>query len=142
MLSRYKIYRGKRAPGDPLPKGIRQDARWRTRHILRPAKEHVEQYLALPSERAWQFYISRYLALLADRFAEDRYPFDRLAGLATKKNVFLGCSCPTKKNPIPERCHTYLALRFMKSMYPKLRVVFPRLSRPPDSTPRRRSRRR
>ena len=54
MLARYKIYRGKRPPNDPLPEGIRQDARWRTRHPLRPSEERVKRYLVDPSEEAWQ----------------------------------------------------------------------------------------
>ena len=48
-----------------------------------------------------------------------------LAQLATDNDVFLGCNCPTKKNPIPGRCHTYLALEFMKMKYPKLDVEIP-----------------
>jgi hypothetical protein len=125
MLSRYKIYRGRRPPSDPLPMGIRQDTRWRTRHILRPTQELVEQYLAFATNEAWRKYVPAYKALLKDRFRQDRRPFDALADLAVKMDVFLGCSCPTKKNPKPDHCHTHQALHFMKRKYPKLKVVFP-----------------
>lgn len=126
MLSRYKIYRGKRPPSDPLPKGIRQDTRWRTRHILRPTQELVEGYLAALADEAWHQFAARYMALLPERFKADRKPFDALAALACENDVFLGCSCPTTQNPIREHCHTYLALRFMKEKYPKLVFVFPK----------------
>jgi hypothetical protein len=39
--------------------------------------------------------------------------------------VYLGCSCPSRANPDVQRCHTVLALQFMKKKYPKLRVVLP-----------------
>jgi uncharacterized protein YeaO (DUF488 family) len=129
MLARYRIYRGKRPPGDPLPDGIRQDARHRTRHCLRPERDMVETFLATPAEQkddAWRAFRERYTAILKKRFAEDRAPFDKLARLATESDVFLGCSCPTKKNPDVSHCHTVLALRFMKDKYPRLRVKFPK----------------
>ena len=44
---------------------------------------------------------------------------------AASNDVFLGCNCPTKKNPILGRCHTYLALEFMQKKYPSLDVVIP-----------------
>lgn len=125
MLARYKIYRGKRPPNDPLPEGIRQDARWRTRHPLRPSEELVKRYLVDPSEEAWQEYVSSYLNLLEERFRQDRTQFDALAALAMEADVFIGCSCPTKTNPHPGHCHTFLALEFMKSKYPLLQVTCP-----------------
>ncbi len=90
MLARYRMYRGKRPPWDPLPNGIRQDTRYRTKHPLRPAPEMVEQYLASPNENAWRKFRKAYLALLEERFRRDRTPFERLAGLATENDVFLG----------------------------------------------------
>src|SRR5262249_51452086 len=112
MLSRYKIYRGKRPPENPVPKGIRQDSRWRTRHPLRPTKELVDQFLVEPTDNAWRRFTKDYMAEIERRFAKDRTPYDKLAQLAQKNDVYFGCSCPTKANPIPGHCHTFLALRF------------------------------
>ena len=125
MLSRYTMYRRRPADAGPLPDGIRQDTRHRHRHILRPTQEIVEAYLAGPTDAAWRRFKRDYLAVLKERFREDRTPFDRLAKLATDNDVYLGCSCPTKKNPSHGRCHTYLALEFMQKKYPKLEVVIP-----------------
>jgi len=125
VLTRYKMYRGKRPPSDLLPSGIRQDTRWRTKHPLRPAEQIVTEYLATPSETAWCSFRTAYLALLEQRFREDRTEFDELVRLARDKDVFLGCSCPTRKNPRVDRCHTYLALQFIKRKYPTLRVELP-----------------
>ncbi len=85
----------------------------------------VERYLQSPTEQEWQRYASDYLALLECRYCEDRDQFDRMAALATENDVFLGCSCPTKKNPDIRHCHTVLALGFMKTKYPGLEVRFP-----------------
>jgi len=113
MLARYKIIRGKRPPSDPLPDGERQDTRWRCRkHPLRTTEAAVKRYLASPGEKAWRELRQAYLA-----------------ELARKQDVFIGCSCPTKANPRLDRCHTWLALEFMKSKYPKLRVSFPRVQK-------------
>lgn len=125
MLARYKIYRGKRLPDDPLPKGIRQDTRWRTRHPLRPSEAMVKELLASPGEQAWRRFRAAYLDLLDRRFREDRAPFDRLAELATASDVYVGCNCPTELNPRIDHCHTFLALQFMKRMYPSLPVRLP-----------------
>lgn len=122
MLARYQI---SRRPGSKLPQGIRQDTRWRTSHPLRPSQQMVDAYLAAPTSASWPRFKAAYLALLNTRFREGRSPFDALAALAAERNVFLGCSCPTAKNPRVEHCHTWLALRFMKSKYPKLDVRFP-----------------
>jgi len=115
MLSRYTMYRRRPAGAGPLPTGIRQDTRHRFRHILRPTKEIVDAYLADPTEAAWRTFRREYLARLKQRFCEDRTPFDKLAKLAIDNDVYLGCSCPTKKNLIHGRCHTYLALDFMRN---------------------------
>ena len=126
MLARYKLCRGSRPTSDPLPKGIRQDVRWRcTRHPLHPERAMVQEFLGAPSEAAWRKLRKAYLDLLKRRFREDRAPFDKLAELAKAKDVFIGCSCPTKANPRIDRCHTYLALEFMKGKYPSLTVKFP-----------------
>jgi len=129
MLSRYTIYRRRPANAGPLPKGIRQDTRYRTKHVLRPGEDIVEAYLADPTDKAWQRFKRAYLALLEQRFGENCQPFDELAGLAADNDVFLGCNCPTQKNPVPGRCHTYLALEFMKKKYPELNVVIPNTPR-------------
>lgn len=130
MLARYKIIRGKRPPSDPLPNGERQDTRWRCRkHPLRTTEAAVKRYLAAPNEKAWRWFRRAYLAELEKRFLEDRVPFDILAELAGKQDVFIGCSCPTKANPRFDRCHTWLALEFMKRKYPKLRVSFPQVQK-------------
>ena len=123
MLSRYTMKRG--APVSQLPAGIRQDTRKHTRHPLRPTQELVAAYLAQPGDKAWTEFEESYMALIAARFEEDRAPFDRLASLASEQDVWLGCSCPTATNPRPDRCHTILALRFMRSSYPDLNVRIP-----------------
>jgi hypothetical protein len=66
-----------------------------------------------------------YVALLERRFAKDRARFDALAQLARDHAVHIGCSCPTARQPDVSRCHTVLALRFMKKRYPKLDVRMP-----------------
>ena len=125
MLARYKIYRGQRPSGEPLPQGIRQDTRKHTRHILRPSATMVATFLAAGSAQAWKEFRDEYRRLVEQRFAEDRTPFDRLAELASLQDVYLGCSCPTAKNPDVMRCHTVLALRFVQRKYPQLTVALP-----------------
>ena len=124
MLARYTMERGK--PASALPSGVRQDTRKHTRHCLRPTAELVEGYLSSPTPKAWAQFKRDYLELVEGRFHENRAPFDTLARAAKDTDVYIGCSCPTKKNPDVEHCHTTLALRFMKRRYPKLRVVFPK----------------
>jgi hypothetical protein len=123
MLSRYKIYRGKRP--DHLPNGIRQDSRKHTKHCLRPPGDIVLEYLANPSSDAWTRFKANYLQSLKGRHDADPTPFDKLAELASTEMVYIGCSCPTSKNPDVNRCHTVLALRFMKELYPQLEIEFP-----------------
>ena len=125
MLERYKIYRGKPPADAQRPEGIRQDTRKHTRHCLRPSSEIVLEYLANPSTAAWKKLESSYLRNLEQRWKADRAPFDDLADMAAGKNVYIGCSCPTAKNPDVNRCHTVLALKFMKKRYPALEVEFP-----------------
>ncbi len=124
MLSRYQMARG--VPASKLPKGVRQDTRKHTHHVLRPDDAMVKEYLAAPNDAAWERFAKRYRALVAARFREDRAPFDALAELAREEDVYLGCSCPTKANPSVRRCHTWLALELMKEHYPDLDVRMPR----------------
>lgn len=125
MLARYTIYRGKRPPGEELPRGVRQDTRKHTKHCLRPATAMVEKFLEDPAAASWEEFRAEYLALLAKRWADDSTPFDALAERARHDDVFLGCSCPTRKNPDVRQCHTTAALQFMKQRYPDLDVVMP-----------------
>lgn len=126
MLTRYKMHRGPPPPDGSLPKGIRQDTRWRTKHPLRPIEGIVREFLAAPDEQTWRRFRAAYLDLLKRRFGEDWVPFDNLAKLAKANDVYLGCSCPTKLNPRVDHCHTFLALQFMKRKYPSLPVRLPR----------------
>lgn len=124
MLGRYSMVRGVRS--EDLPQGIRQDTRKHTRHVLRPEAKMVERVLSHASEEeAWATFERQYHQLLEKRFASDREPFDTLAELARHNDVYLGCSCPTAKNPDVRRCHTSLALEFMHEHYPDLRVKIP-----------------
>lgn len=121
MLGRYTMKRG--APAASLPVGIRQDTRKHTRHVLRPSAELVACVLAPDATDAtWQRFAVAYRALLEQRFVIDRRPFDVLAELARTHDVWLGCSCPTAKNPDVGRCHTTLALAFMRAHYPELAI--------------------
>ncbi|MBI2388091.1 MAG: hypothetical protein HYV09_00620 [Deltaproteobacteria bacterium] len=124
MLARYTMVRG--APASQLPKGVRQDTRKHTRHVLRPTAELVEAVLGHDDAAAWRDFAKAYHELLAERFAEDRTPFDALADLARSERVYLGCNCPTAKQPDVRRCHTVLALAFMREKYPDLEVVEPK----------------
>ncbi len=126
MLARYTMYRGKRPTGDPLPRGVRQDTRKHTRHCLRPGKEMVQRFLDERKAYPWSEFKKDYLKLLRERREADASPFDELAAVATQQDVYLGCSCPTKKNPDVSHCHTALALDFMARHYPKLKVVRPK----------------
>jgi hypothetical protein len=125
MLSRYQIIRGSRPPGDPLPDGVRQDTRKHTRHVLRPDAALVVALLADPSERGFRAFRAAYLRLLEQRFRGERARFDELARLARTDDVYLGCNCPTSRQPDVRRCHTSLALAFLQQRYPDLEVRLP-----------------
>ena len=125
MLARYKIYRGKLPADVQRPEGGRQDTRKHTRHCLRPTTEIVTKYLSNPTTEAWKDFEASYLRCLDERWEADPTPFENLADLATAENVYLGCSCPTVKNPDVKRCHAMLALNFMKERFPALEVEFP-----------------
>jgi hypothetical protein len=121
MLSRYTMLRGK----PPTVLGVRLDTRKHTRHCLRPTAEMVIRLLDRSGDYQWEQFRVDYLSLVAVRFASDRTPFDQLAERARHHDVYLGCSCPTKKNPDVRHCHTVLALGFMREQYPDLEVVVP-----------------
>ena len=127
MLARYSMVRGQKASdfSKRLREGTRVDTRKHTRHFLRPDAARVESYLRAPDAAAWGEFERAYLARLEGRFAEAREPFDALARAAREGDVFIGCSCPTRANPDVNRCHTVLALRFMKRKYRTLEVTPP-----------------
>lgn len=131
MLGRYRIVRGVRPADDPLPVGVRQDTRKHTRHVLRPDAEQVQRLLADPSVPTFERFRGAYLALLEARFRHDRRPFDALCELARSSDVFLGCNCPTRQQPDVRRCHTFLALGFLRERYPDLKVQFPETEQSP-----------
>ena len=101
------------------------DTRKHTRHVLRPEPDMVRRTLLDGSDAAWRAFRSEYLALLEIRHEEDPAAFDELARLAREGDVFLGCSCPSRANPDVARCHTVLALRFMRRHYRSVEVVLP-----------------
>lgn len=125
MLARYRIPRIP-PPGYKKPDGKCIDIRYRwKRRCLAPPKKLVLDYLENPSERTWKVYEKKYLELLKSRYTTRKEEFDEIVSLAKDNDVHLGCSCPTIKNPDVYRCHTVLALRFMKQKYPRLKVKFP-----------------
>ncbi len=126
MLARYHMLRGKRPEGEPLPEGLRMDTRKHTKHVLRPDAAEVERFLRDVNDKSFAHFAHAYLKVLAQRFKAERERFDEIAEAAEQGDVYLGCSCPTEKNPRVEHCHTVLALRFMQEKYPHLRVVLPK----------------
>jgi len=125
VLARYRIVRGRRPPGDPLPEGVRVDIRKHTRHVLAPTPEMVARYLAAVNDEAWERFRGEYLDLLEERFAADPALFVELANQAGDADVYLGCNCPTAKNPDVSRCHTVVALEFMRWRFAGLDVGMP-----------------
>jgi hypothetical protein len=125
MLARYRIVRGVRPEDDPLPEGIRQDTRKHTRHVLRPSPELVEALLDDPSEASFQAFRRGYLQLLQRRFEREPERFDALAELARTHDVYIGCNCPSARQPRVKRCHTTLALDFLHGRYPDLVIRIP-----------------
>lgn len=112
-------------PAAQLPQGIRQDTRKHTHHILRPEAEFVREFLDNPTAEVWRRAMDLYRAEIERRFAADRAPFDALAERARHEDVYLGCSCPTKRVPDVRKCHTWTALEFMHEKYPDLEVRMP-----------------
>ena len=88
MLSRYQMKRG--VPAAQLPRGLRQDARMHTHHVLRPERDAVEAYLA--GTLSWAGFAARYRALVHERYRAEPAPFDELAAKARTGDVYLGCS--------------------------------------------------
>lgn len=125
MLSRYQMKRGVKK--EHLPAGIRQDTRKHTRHILRPPTQLVLDYLSTESKVTWNEFRQQYRRCIEQRYSDKVSAFDALADLARGKSVYLGCSCPSSVNPRVDRCHTWLALEFMKAHYPNLEVNFPEI---------------
>lgn len=123
MLSRYRINQWHPEHVD----GIRQDTRKHTRHILRPPGPLVERFLGDPSLDFGEFR-GEYTQTVAERFARDPRRFHDLAELADRHDVYLGCSCTTKRQPDITHCHTWLALEFMRDTFPGLDVRFPAVS--------------
>ncbi len=128
------MIRGKRPPDNPLPDGLRVDIRKHTRHVLAPAKEDVERYLAAPTDVGFERFKAAYLKLIEARFAADPAPFVALAAEAARRDVYLGCSCPTAKVPDVRHCHTTLALEFMQSHFPEVTVRMPAPPQPSRSS--------
>lgn len=126
MLARYRIVRGVRPADDPLPEGIRQDTRKHTRHVLRPTPELVEALLEDPSEASFQAFRRGYLQLLQRRCEREPERFDALAELARTRDVYIGCNCPSARQPHVKRCHTTLALGFFHGRYPDLAIQAPK----------------
>ncbi|WP_437316539.1 hypothetical protein [Sorangium sp. So ce385] len=124
MIARYQIVRGRRRDGDPLPEGRRYDTRKHTQHVLRPTPEIVEALLSDPSQASFERFRAAYIAVLDQRFAEQASRFDALAQEAREGDVFLGCNCPTARQPDVRRCHTSLALEYLARKYPDLDVRF------------------
>jgi hypothetical protein len=125
VLARYRIVRGKRSPEEPLPEGVRQDTRKHTQHVLRPSPELVQGLMDDGSAASFARFERGYRALIRQRFSTERERFDALAQLARSENVYLGCNCPTARQPDVRRCHTVLALAFMREHYPDLHVQLP-----------------
>jgi hypothetical protein len=123
VLTRYQIVRGR--PLSELPQGKRVDIRKHVKHVLSPEPAAVDAFLARGTEEAHQAFASAYRALLTARFHASRKPFDALAELARHHDVYLGCNCPTAKNPDVLRCHTVLALHFLHARYPTLDIRYP-----------------
>ncbi|MBK7092877.1 MAG: hypothetical protein IPH59_14355 [bacterium] len=128
MLARYQIPPRfhKIPPGDPALKGTRLDTRKNHNYVFCPTPEMVEAYFNDMTPKGWKLFTKNYRRLLQERFETRREEFDKWATVAAESDLFLGCSCPTERNPNLEQCHTWLALEFMQKKYPKLKIEFPR----------------
>lgn len=108
-----------------MPEGKRIDTRKHTGHVLSPEPELVEALFADLNAASFARFARAYRELLDQRFRKQRAAFDELADLARAEDVYIGCNCPTAKQPDVKRCHTTLALQFMREKYKGLRVVLP-----------------
>ena len=108
-----------------MPDGLRLDTRKHTRSPFRPEEEDVRKFLADIGDEAFVRFAVSYRESLEARFAADPEPFAKIAEEARERDVFLGCNCPTGKNPDVRRCHTWMALRFMAERFEGLEVRFP-----------------
>jgi hypothetical protein len=90
--------------------------------VLRPTPELVEGLLDNPGPQSFEAFERGYLELLERRFQEERPRFDALAELSRHQDVYIGCNCPTARQPDVSRCHTTLALGFFRQHYPDLEV--------------------
>lgn len=123
MLSRFQIKRGVNYPR--VPGALFKDTRKHVKaHVLAPTKDMVTRYLSQPTLDTWQWFQREYLLELQKRADERPEEFEELRRLAQTGDYYLGCSCPTPRNPLPCRCHTIVALEFMKERYPDLNVEF------------------
>ena len=126
VLARYRIVRGRRPENDPLPDGRRIDIRKHTRHVLRADPERVENLLRDPNDpERVEAFRKAYLQLLQRRFEDDPSEFEEIAEQARDGDVYLGCSCPTKRQPDVRKCHTVLALQFFRERFGDLEVIDP-----------------
>ena len=123
MLARYQITRGKTSV---LAEGVaRRDIRAHRKTLLSPTSAMVKEYLKSPTDAGWKDFETQYNKILVQRFKTRRQEFDTLAEVARNEPLYIGCNCPTKQNPDVNRCHTVMALKFLKKNYPGLEVVFP-----------------
>lgn len=133
MLGRFQI---KRKVAFPRASGsVFKDSRKHTSHVFAPAKELVISYLRNPTLESWQTFQREYIRILRERLLSMPEKFEGIHRHAESGNYYIGCNCPTRTNPFLCRCHTVLALEFMKETYPDLEVdftVFPYLNT--DST--------
>jgi hypothetical protein len=122
MLGRFQLKRG---VAYPKAKGAQfKDTRKHTSHVLAPPTPLVKAYFQSPTLEAWQKFQTGYLQALRERFRKTPERFEELRELATSGDYYLGCNCPTTKNPFPCRCHTIVAIEFLKELYPDLEVDF------------------
>lgn len=104
---------------------MRQDTRKHTRHILRPEANAVARYLRDPTASSWRSFAQDYRKLLGERYAGSPEAFEALRDLATEGDLWLGCNCPTAKNPDVRHCHTFLALQYLAERFPELEIQWP-----------------
>ena len=100
------------------------DTRKHTNHLLRPDTDMVAAFLA-DLDGGWPAFREAYRAVLEARYRGDPAAFAALAARARAADVYLGCNCPTKKQPDVMRCHTVLALKFMQARFDDITVRLP-----------------